>query len=110
MSTMSPDKTKKILAIQHEITAEYHRAREKFGQQSLPDGTEDNRWNAFLRAQYQKITDRHASEGTLTWADILSEEYAEVLAEDNWLRIRAELIQVAGVVVSWIEDGDKRHG
>ena len=41
-------------------------------------------------------------------ADILAEEVAEVYAESDPDRLRAELIQVAAVCVQWIEAIDGR--
>lgn len=39
----------------------------------------------------------------VSWADILLEEVAEALAEDDPALVRAELVQVAAVVVKFIE-------
>jgi hypothetical protein len=55
------------------------------------------------------VTDRHAAEGKVTWKDILLEEVWEALAEVDYLKQRAELIQVIAVGVSWIEDSDRKY-
>ena len=54
-------------------------------------------------------TDQAAREGTLTWFQILIEEVAEARAETDWPKLREELVQVAAVAASWVEDGDKKH-
>lgn len=59
--------------------------------------------------QEQSRTDAAAKAGTLTWFQILIEEVAEVRAEVDWPKLREELVQVAAVAESWIEDGDKKH-
>lgn len=52
--------------------------------------------------------DRHAKEGGASWTDILLEEVFEALAESDAAKLRAELVQVAAVAVSWIESIDRR--
>ena len=42
--------------------------------------------------------------GILSWADILLEEFAEALSEEDPDRLIEELIQVAAVAVDWIRD------
>jgi hypothetical protein len=48
--------------------------------------------------------------GTLTWMDILKEEFLELAAEpdDSWPRQRREAIDVAAVAVAMVEAGDLR--
>ena len=56
--------------------------------------------------------DRHEVEdkanGGASWTDILLEETFEALAESDPVKLRAELVQVAAVAVSWIESIDRR--
>ncbi|HWD07075.1 MAG TPA: hypothetical protein VG674_31995 [Amycolatopsis sp.] len=44
-----------------------------------------------------------------TWREILLEEVGEAFAERDLLNLRAELLQVAGVAVAWIEDIDRQR-
>ena len=52
---------------------------------------------------------RELNDTQLSWETILQEEVNGALAEmDNDNRLRAELIQVAAVVVAWVECIDRR--
>lgn len=79
---------------------------EKWGKQNHPSGTG---W------KYQQLEafaararcDDNAEMGTLTWFDILREEFWEAAAEEDADRLREELIQVAAVAVAWVEAIDR---
>ena len=79
----------------------------KWGEQNCPDGTSakvfkhhaDNR-----RVECDEATAR----GEKTFQKILAEEVYEAFAEEDPVRLRAELVQVAAVAVSWIEAIDRR--
>lgn len=43
-----------------------------------------------------------------TWTAILLEEVFEALAEDDPVRLRQEVVQVAAVAVQWVEEIDRR--
>jgi hypothetical protein len=47
--------------------------------------------------------------GTMSWADILTEEFVEALNADTEESLRAELIQVAAVAQAWVECIDRRN-
>ncbi len=53
-------------------------------------------------------TDERAADGTVEWLDILMEEVCEAAAEDDHVTLRAELVQVAAVALSWVEDIDRK--
>lgn len=100
-----------------EIRAERIRQDNKWGEQNHPDGTGDDRHllRDVSRPTYgtlcylaREATDAHADAGTVTWADILLEEVAEALSEQDPKRVRAELVQVAAVTAQWIEAIDRR--
>jgi hypothetical protein len=79
----------------------------KWGEQNHPDGTA----GAGRRTEARNATlwtNMQAAEKTLCWSDILEEEVAEALAEDDPALLRAELVQVAAVAVAWIEAIDRR--
>lgn len=104
-----------------EVRAERERQRAKHGDQThLPNGTGPDRWHQmdqyYLRrhgirnddlALWAKARTDAAShsqgDGTVTFEHILTEEWAEAIAEDEPEALRAELMQVAAVAVQWIE-------
>ncbi len=79
----------------------------KWGVQARPDGTSES--NAPYAEAAKAATDKAAENGTLTWADILSEEVLEAFSETNQDALREELVQVAAVAISWAEDIDRRR-
>ena len=94
------------LAIADEIVEERERQNEKWGEQNHRDGTSAALVDAADWAR--RIADTAASLGDLTWRDILAEEYYEALSEEDPVRLRAELIQVAAVATAWVEAIDRR--
>lgn len=93
----------------------------KWGEQNHPDGTG---WNSYpfadtgfnldyrtgeeVAARFRNSCERRFAAGNGSWRDILLEEVAESLAEDNPGELREELIQVAAVAVAWVEAIDRR--
>jgi hypothetical protein len=59
-----------------------------------------------LRNDYEA---HEARTGKPTWMHLVREEVAEVFAENDPQRLRAELIQVAALAVSWVEKLDARQ-
>lgn len=96
-----------------EVIREREAQHAKWGEQNHPDGTGPNLvWAYTGPASYVRETARSecqrlSSEGLVTFADILIEEVAEALAEDDPYALRAELIQVAAVAAQWIEKIDR---
>lgn len=95
-------------AIFDQLSAERRRQHAKFGQQDHKDGT--NVRNTLLANEARSRCDRYARLGHLSWTLILEEEVAEALAEEDPVKLREELIQVAAVAISWIEAIDRREG
>jgi hypothetical protein len=102
-----------------EVKAERVRQTAKHGDQAhLPNGTGPKRpvfalSSAAALAEWAKERTKAASQneggdGTITFEHILTEEWAEAIAEDDEQRLRAELVQVAAVAVQWIEAIDRR--
>ena len=90
-----------------DVADERVRQVRKWGVQTRPDGTSET---YSVHADAAKLlTDQRAEAGTLTWADILSEEVLEAFAETDPDKLREELIQVAAVAVSWAEDIDRKQ-
>ncbi len=90
------------------ITAERDRQVEKWGHQTHPDGTGDQKFHAYAdNAKGQ--CEAAAKIGILTWRHIMDEELLGSYAEaPNSAGQRQELIQAAAVLVAWIEDIDSR--
>jgi hypothetical protein len=89
-----------------EIFEERERQDKKWGEQHWPDGT--NAGFTSTADAARAFCDARFRDGTLTWYNILREEFTEACAETQWPKLRKELIQVAAVCVAWIEDGDTR--
>jgi len=109
-----------------ELAEERTRQTAKHGDQShLPDGTGAALWlsmdDDYIRrhgirrdnlAAWAKIRTDEASQvhgdGSITFEHILTEEWAEAIAESDPVALRAELVQVAAVAVQWVEAIDLR--
>jgi hypothetical protein len=62
-----------------------------------------------LRDGMQSAVDNMAARHESTMAAVLLEEVFEALAEDDELRLREELIQVAAVAAKWVQIIDARR-
>jgi len=101
-----------------DVQAERTRQFAKYGTNAgLDDGTgPDVRWipgwygaedtEKILRADYEIY--KHDTDGPPTWMHLVREEIAETFKETDPASLRAELIQVAALAVSWIEKIDAR--
>lgn len=119
------DVVRGVLALA-DVADERRRQDRKWGEQNHPDGTGARRTWAFhalvaavlvegpnvtsrtLRDVMRAETDAAARSGRCTWAHILLEEVFEALAEDDPIKVRDELVQVAAVATTWIEAIDRR--
>lgn len=86
--------------ILQKIRDEVSRQDAKFGEQNHPDGT-GSAFQKDLATAARNSCQSKAQDGQHTWADILTEEFAEALAESDPDKIDEELIQVAAVCVNW---------
>ncbi|MFF0143572.1 NUDIX hydrolase [Streptomyces sp. NPDC005227] len=100
--TLGPD-----AAVLAEVQAERERQDTKWGEQNHPDGTGNKSQQDFADHK-RKWCEAAFGSGYGTWADVLAEEVAEVEAEREPARLRAELVQVAAVAVAWIAAIDRR--
>lgn len=90
-----------------DITAERARQDAKFGVQHREDGT----GGPVMRAEADRMRgacNYLAEHGGADWRAVLLEEVYEALAEDDQVKLRAELVQCAAVIVNWVEDIDSR--
>lgn len=103
-----PSRIVKNYKILDAIWDERERQIRKWGEQVHPDGTDTRPVTLWARELDTMLCEQHTQDGTLTWRHILQEEVSEAFAEVEWLKLRAELIQVAAVCAAWVEDGDQR--
>lgn len=105
----SPDALRrhKTRVVLKDVLQEREDQHAKWGQQDLPNGTDTSMWQEYA-AMAQGVNDARAIVGTVTWSSVLQEEVYEALAEEDPVLLRAELVQVAAVVVAWIEALDRR--
>jgi hypothetical protein len=83
------------------VLDEIRRAQGLFGDQvELPDGT-GVKGDTMLADIAKSWVARGVEAGSLTWRDILREEYYEALAESDPVLLSTELIQVAAVCLRW---------
>lgn len=87
------------------VLAERDRQDETWGTVDHPDGvgSPDQITRAIDTREHTK------SVAAITWADILDEECAEVLAARDINELRTELIQTAAVCFAWVEAIDRRR-
>jgi hypothetical protein len=91
-----------------DVLLERERQFIKWGEQNHKDGTGSTQ-DKTLAEFSRQACDAAFKMGLGTWADILTEEYCEALAESDPVKLRAELIQVAAVCVAWVEAIDRRE-
>lgn len=86
-----------------DVDAELQRQDNLWGDQShLPNGT-GGEANRELADHARRLADSKHHIGTLTFADILQEEFYEALAEEDEVKLETELIQVAAVASQWVK-------
>lgn len=95
-------------AVCREVIRERVRQDARWGQQNHPDGTGPTMTTLNRADEARKACDYAHENGIGTWRHILTEEYAEALAESDPAKLREELIQVAAVAVAWVEAIDRR--
>lgn len=98
---------RKILA---EVVSELDRQVERWGIQDHPLTTwlEPKNWHFAaenMKVMFSTMKENHSNPG---WDLIMMEEVAEAFAETDLEKARAELIQVAAVAISAIENIDRR--
>jgi hypothetical protein len=93
------------LSVLTEVADERAAQDEKFGSiQNIPDGTGPDLVRSYRLAGLRHKNDR----GEATFLSVLEEEIEEAALEDDPVKLRAELVQVAAVAVKWIEHIDRR--
>ena len=103
---LTPEQFAALRRVLDEVEVERRRQHVKWGEQNHPDGTDDLFGAARDKARAQ--CDRAARDGRCTWQHIAREEFFEALTETGREDLRGELVQLAAVVVAWIEAIDRR--
>ena len=85
------------------ILDELDRAEAKFPDQHLPGGTSSAMY-AMAAEVAKYVCQRDHANGTVTWIDVLLEEVYEAAEEEDPVKLRAELVQVAAMAIRWIVD------
>jgi hypothetical protein len=77
---------------------------------SVPDGTGDAEAQEMLALTRDVVSDHQyeVDSSTCCWRHVLEEEFADVLAESDPKKLRAELVQLGACCVQWIEALDIR--
>lgn len=99
--------TSSIGTVLADIANERFSQDERWGEQNHPDGT-GAPWYQAKAGFARQDADIAASGGQLTWLLILREEFYEAMAEEDPVRLREELVQVAAVATAWVEAIDRR--
>lgn len=107
MSEMNVEQWERMTKVLTEVFDERERQHRRWGEQNFPDGTSFDSWAFQADAARVEFQDA-ASDGRLTYLEILREEVLEAFSEEDPAKLRAELVQVAAVAVQWIESIDRR--
>lgn len=104
-----------------EIIAERNAQDTRWGEQNHPDHHPNmavvEPLGLVMRATWYEIPtesrakllcEKRREAGTMSWSDILLEEFVEAIHAPTEESLRAELIQVAAVAQAWIECIDRR--
>lgn len=89
-----------------DVLQERFRQELLWGEQNHPNGTSAKVF-AKKRDLMRDLTDARAAKGKVSYLDILFEEVYEAAAEEDPVKLREELVQVAAVTVGWIETIDR---
>lgn len=110
-----------LASVLSDIVNERYRQDAKWGERNHPDGTgpevswglDDPGYAAEDATTFRQITQDCAAgklgpDHPLTWLNIALEEIAEAFAEEDSVKLRAELVQCAAVFTAWAEAIDRR--
>lgn len=82
-------------------------SRIHYGERDFPDGTSEFYFPEFRSADRNVLQQR--KQGTLTWRDLMMLEAIGVTCETDPENLRGELLDLASLVVEWIEAIDRRE-
>ena len=79
-----------------------------YGDRHLPDGTSEFYQSEFHKAD-ENVVQQH-EQGTLTWRDLMMRAATSATCETATDDLRHELVELASLVIEWIEAIDRREG
>lgn len=91
-----------------DIAEERQRQEDLWGRQDWPSAYTPAGIAVQSESLLRNLCKAATADGTCTWEHIAAEEFAEAVAAPNDMRRREELVQLAAVVVAWIECIDRR--
>jgi hypothetical protein len=104
MSDFNHEACKHVL---DEVLSDRRFSRIHYGERNFPDGTSEFYAPEFLRAE-KNVVQQH-EQGTLTWRDLLMREAIGATCPTDPGDLRDELVELASLVVEWIEAIDRRE-
>ena len=115
----APTRRCQTMTVLAEVQAERARQFAEYGtNEDLADGTGEHiRWALPVSDKRAGVIEEHfrwdyetyeKTQGTVTWMHLVREELAEAFAETDPAKLRAEVLQVAALCVSWVEKLDSR--
>lgn len=105
------DISKRQDLVLYDIAIERQRQLDKWGDQSLPDNTgplEALPQGYTYLETLERVRQFNDLYNNPTWDYVLLEEVMEALSEKKRANLRQELVEVAAVCVSWVEDIDRK--
>ena len=92
-----------------QVAEERYRQHELWGEQNLAIGADfgSDGAQAELKRFRQRVKFREAKGDYSTWHEIMTEEMLEVLAETDRSKLKTEAIQLAAVLVQFVEFLDR---
>jgi len=106
-----PFDSKACQIVLDEVLQEHNLLHEPYkymNKHDYPDGTSEFYLPEFDRAD-KNVVQQH-EQGTLTWRDLLMREAIGATCETDPEGLRGELLDLASLVVEWIEAIDRREG
>ena len=96
-----------MTTVYDDIKAERARQEARWGRQDHEAGADPDFRERAETAQI--FCDAAAAVGEVTWFEIAEEEFWEAFSETDPVKRRAELVQLAAVIVAAIESEDRRY-
>ena len=88
------------------MVAEQGAQLRKWGEQKHPDLYLPA--DRFAEERIKAVVDARSLAGTVTWQHIFEEEWTEARAAADLEELREELVPAAAVLLSWVNDIDRR--
>lgn len=104
MNTETIFREARILA---QVAVQRRKQDKKWGEQNHPSVLYGGHYRIPHESAAKIICQRRVEANCLTWADIAIEELAEAIDAPGEMSRREELVQLAAVVVAWIENIDR---